>query len=122
MHFSYEGFTHNGTTRCFRFNGIEAPEPATAFSIEVDLPLLFQNGIPVQDGPMFCLQLLTTASLAGPAMLDRLHSYRVVGADLRPLLIHREKLAAEKALKAQARKPMRKSSPASNLALSIQTR
>jgi hypothetical protein len=117
MHFSYEGFTHNGSRRCFLFHGIQAPDPVNAFSIEVDLPLFSQNGIPVQDGPMFCLQLLITASLGGPAALDRFHRYQVVGADLRPLLVEREKRAAEKALKAQTRRPVRKPAHASNLRL-----
>ncbi|HTU46390.1 MAG TPA: hypothetical protein VMF91_15085 [Bryobacteraceae bacterium] len=122
MHFSYEGFTHNGNMRCFLFHGIQERDPISAFSIEVDLPLLLQNGIPVQEGPMFCLQLLTTASLAGPAALDRFHTYRVVGADLRPLLVEREKHAAEKALKARMRRPVRKPSHMSNLRLGIPTR
>ena len=122
MHFSYEGFTHNGSRRCFLFHGNQAKDPVSAFSIEVDLPLLSQNGISVQEGPMFCLQLLTTASLAGPDTLNRFHRYEVVGADLRPLLVEREKLAAEKALKAQMRRPIRKPSHASNLRLNIQAR
>jgi hypothetical protein len=122
MHFSYEGFTHDGTLRCFLFHGIQARDPISAFSIQVDLPLLSQNGISVQEGPMFCLQLLTTALLAGPASLDRFHSYRVVGSDLRPLLVEREKHAAEKALKAQKRRPVRKPPHASNLRLGISAR
>lgn len=71
---------------------------------------------------MFCLQLLTTASLAGPGTLDRFHRYEVVGADLRPLLVEREKQAADKALKAQMRRPVRKPPHASNLRLNIPTR
>jgi hypothetical protein len=122
MHFSYEGFTNNGNMRCFRFHGVQAADSVGAFSIEVELPLLSQNGIPFQDGPMFCLQLLNTACLAGPAILDRFHSYRVVGADLRPLLVEREKHAAEKALKARMRKPIRKPPQASNLRLGIPKR
>jgi hypothetical protein len=122
MHFSYEGFTHNGSMRCFLFHGVRAPDPVCTFSIEVDLPLFFQNGIPVQEGPMFCLQLLNTALLAGPAILDRFHSYRVVGADLRPLLAEREKHAAEKALKARMRKPVKRPSHMSNLRLGISPR
>lgn len=122
MQFSYEGFTHSGSMRRFMFLGIQTPDPASAFSIEVDLPLFSQNGISVQEGPMFCLQLLTTASLAGPASLDRFHNYRVVGADLRPLLVEREKHAADKALKARMRRPVRKPSYTSNLRLGISTR
>jgi hypothetical protein len=122
MHFSYEGFTHEGSKRCFLFHGIQERDPVSAFSIEVDLPLFLQNGIPVQEGPMFCLQLLTTALLAGPASLDRFHSYRVVRDDFRPLLVEREKHAAEKALKARMRRPVRKPSHTSNLQLGIPKR
>ena len=117
MHFAYEGFTHDGDRRCFRFRGIEELSPATIFSIEVDLRLLVQNRVLVQEGPMFCLQLLTTASVSGPNGLDRLHSYRVVGDDFRSLLVERERSAAEKALKKRPRKPGRKPSLASNVHL-----
>jgi hypothetical protein len=122
MHFSYEGFTHHGSRRCFLFHGIQERDPVSAFSIEIDLPLFAQNGIPVQDGPSFCLQLLTTASLDGPASLDRFHSYCVVKDDFRPLLVEREKHAAEKALKARARRPIRKPAYTSNLRLGIPSR
>lgn len=122
MHFSYEGFTHDGEMRCFLFHGIQERDPVSAFSIKIDLPLFAQNKIPVQDGPMFCLQLLTSALLAGPASLDRFHSYRVVIDDFRPLLVEREKHAAEKALKARARRPIRKPSYTSNLRLGIPSR
>ena len=117
MHFAYDGFTHNGGRRCFLFRGIEERNPALTFSIEVDVQLLLQNRVPVQEGPMFCLQLLTTASNGGPDCLDRFHSYIVVGDDFRPLLVERERRAAEKALKKPFRKPIRKPSLASNLCL-----
>jgi hypothetical protein len=122
MVFSYEGFTHDGNIRRFLFRGIEARDPVSAFSLEIDLPLLSQNGVLVQDGPVFCLRLLTAALLAGPAVLDTFRSYRVIGADFRPLLVEREKAAAEKALKARARKPIRKPSQASNLRLNAAAR
>ena len=117
MHFVYDGFTQDGDRRCFLFRGIEERNPTTSFSIEVDLRLLVQNRVPVQEGPMFCLQLLTTASVGGPTCLDRFQSYTVVGEDFRPLLIERERRAAEKAIKKPARKPFKKPSFASNLRL-----
>ncbi len=117
MHFTYEGFTQDGDRRCFLFRGIEERSPVNVFSIEVDLQLLLQNRVPVQDGPMFCLQLLTTASGDGSNCLDRFHSYRVVGEDFRALLVERARRAAEKALKKPARKPFRKPSFTSNLHL-----
>lgn len=117
MRFAYEGFTQDGDTRRFLFRGIEAPQPTNIFSIEIALPLLAQNRVQVQDGPMFCLQLLTTASLAEPSCLNRFRSYRVVGDDFRPLLIERERQAAEKALKKQPYKRPVKPSSTSNLRL-----
>ena|ERR1700761_127547 len=117
MHFVYEGFTQNGDRRCFMFRGIEERNPTNIFSIEIDLQLLLQNRVPVQDGPMFCLQLLTSASVGGPGCLSRFLSYRVVGEDLRPLIIERERSAAEKALKKQFHKRPMKPSSTSNLRL-----
>ena len=117
MHFAYEGFTQEGDRRCFLFRGIEERNPTISFSIEVDLRLLVQNHVPVQEGPMFCLQLLTTASVGGPTCLGRFQSYKVVAEDFRPLLVERERRAAEKALKNSARKPFRKPSFKSNVHL-----
>ena len=99
MHFAYEGFEQNGNNRCFLFRGIDEYSPVNAFSIEIDLRLLFQNRVLIQDGPMFCSQLLTTAAVAGPKFLDKLRNYRVVREDFRPLLMEREREAAEKAMK-----------------------
>lgn len=117
MHFAYEGFTQDGDRRCFMFRGIEERNPISIFSIEIDLRLLLQNRVPVQDGPMFCLQLLTVAAVGGPSCLNKLLSYRVVGEDLRPLLIERERRAAEKAVKKQLHRRPIKPSSTSNLRL-----
>ena len=117
MHFAYEGFTQDGDRRCFLFRGIGERNPTISFSIEVDLRLFVQNRVPVQEGPVFCLQLLTRASVGGPTCLDRFQSYTVVGEDFRPLLIERERRATEKAVKNPARKPYRKPSVTSNLRL-----
>ena len=54
---------------------------------------------------MFCLSLLTAASVAGEGSLDRFHKYLVVEEDFTPLLRERQKVATEKALKKSARKP-----------------
>ena len=117
MQFAYEGFTQYGGIRRFLFRGIENQNPTVLFSIEVDLLLLQQSRVPVQDGPMFCLQLLTGASAREPNSLQRFHSYRVVAEDFRPLLIERERRAAEKAHKKPFRRPFRKPLFASNLQL-----
>ena len=115
MQFSYDGFTHKGNARCFLFRGIEERTAKTVFCIEVDLPLFAQNRVPMQEGPMFCLQLLTTALQAGPNTLDKFHSYRVVDEDFRPLLVERERVAAEKALRVTARKAVHRPPHSSNL-------
>jgi hypothetical protein len=117
MHFSYDGFTQHGDRRCFLFRGVEERNPVILFSIEVDLPLLVKSRVPVQDGPMFCLQLLTAASVGGPNCLHRFQKYRVVAEDFRPLLMERERKAAEKALRKPSRTPFRKPSFTSNLRL-----
>ena len=62
MHFSYDGFTQDGNRRCFLFRGAEERTSAAGFSIEVDLELLLKNQVPMQEAPMFCLNLLTDAS------------------------------------------------------------
>lgn len=115
MHFVYQGFTHEGDRRCFTFRGIEEISAPVVFSIEIALPLLFRNRVPVQDGPAFCLQLLTTASLSGPTFLERFHSYRVLESDFRSLLVERERQAAEKALRKTPRRPLGKPSLRSNI-------
>jgi hypothetical protein len=115
MHFVYEGFTHDGGTRRFVFRGVEERSRASVFTIDVALPLFAENRVSVQDGPAFCLQLLTTASLGDPSQLERLQHYKVVEEDFRPLLIERERRAAEKALKKAPRRPFRKPPISSNL-------
>ncbi len=117
MHFAYQGFTQNQDRRCFTFWGLEERNPTVVFSIEIELALLFENRVPMQEGPTFCLDLLTTASLAGPTFLDRLRNYQVRKEDLRPLLVEREKRAAEKAMKRPPHRPVRKPGSISNIQL-----
>lgn len=97
------------------FQGIQELSPGSVFSVEIDLSLLAKNQMLVQEGPMFCLQLLMNASEAGPAYLEKFEKYVVVGDDFRPLLVEREKRAAEKALKKHPRKILRKPPEISNL-------
>ncbi len=115
MHFVYQGFTQEGGRRCFLFQGIQERDPISVFSIEIDLALLAKNHVLVQEGPMFCLQLLSAALLAGPAYLQKFQKYCVAGEDFRPLLMEREKRAAEKALKKHPRRVLRTPAPVSNL-------
>lgn len=115
MTFLYQGFTHEGNIRSFAFQGIEKSQIAAIFSIEVELPLFARNQIGIQVGPMICLQLLTTASAADPDFVARLHHYRIVEADLRPIIVDREQRAALKAARPAPRKPFRKPSATSQL-------
>jgi hypothetical protein len=117
MRFAYDGFTQDGDKRCFLFRGMEEHNPATVFAIAIDLPLLMQNHVLVQEGPMFCLQLLMNASLSGPDGLDRFQHYQVVREDLQPLLLERARIAAEKARKTPTRRPVRRSPFTPNLHL-----
>lgn len=122
MHFSYDGFTQDGDRRCFLFRGIEHLNPTVLFSIEIDLSLLLQSRVPVQDGPMFCLQLLTTASVGGCACLEKFQKYKVVAEDFRSLLIEREQRMADKSFRKPYRTPVRKPSFTSNLYLGHQSK
>jgi hypothetical protein len=117
MHFSYEGFTQDGNRRCFLFRAAEERTSGTGFSIEVDLGLLLKNQVPMQEAPMFCLNLLTDASLGEPGSLDRLRSYTVVGDDFKELHVERQRQAAERLSKKATRRPIRKHSNMSNLHL-----
>jgi hypothetical protein len=118
MNFAYDGFTHQQGRRCFMFRSIEGFESVGIFSIEVDLSLFVENRVPMQEGPMLCLQLLKTASAAGPAVLERFRKCQIVAEDLRPFLTERARTAAEKGLKAlQHRTPYRKPSSTSNISL-----
>ena len=118
MHFAYEGFTHYGSTRYFRFSGRDGRDFIESFCIEISFLLFAQNGVSLQEGPQFCLQLLETASTARPSDLARFHSYSVINEDFRPLLAERARKLAEKAMKTAARRPFRKPSVGSNLVLS----
>jgi hypothetical protein len=104
MHFAYQGFTNERDRRFFTFRGSEA-QPAGVYSISIDLPLLSRHRVPVQEGPMFCLALLTAALLDGPGSLERFRNYSVVEEDFAGLLKERAKQAAEKAMRKTARKP-----------------
>jgi hypothetical protein len=108
MNFTYEGFTQDHGRRCFTFRAREDYHPVNVYLIELDLPLFAQNQISVQEGPLFCLQLLKTALQAGPSFLEKLQHYRILAEDLHPLLRERERRAAEKALKKSSYRPFRK--------------
>ena len=119
MRFAYDGFTQNGELRCFRFLGIEGSSPTIPFFLEVDLSLLQQSLVPMQEAPIFCLHLLTTASVSDPEFLEKFQSYRIVAADFRPLLLERERRAAEKGRKKVPRQPVRKPSFNSGLYIGL---
>ena len=100
------------------FRGINGYEPTGVFSIEVEIALFVENRVPMQEGPMLCLQLLKTASEAGPIFLERFHKCRIFAEDLHPFLSERARTAAEKALRTlQHRTPYRKPPATSNISL-----
>jgi hypothetical protein len=118
MNFTYQGFTHHNGNRCFNFWSTTTKSlPLTNYSIEVDLMLLSRLRVSVQDGPMFCLEMLKMASAAGLESLEKLQRYQLVEEDFRPLLLEREKVAAEKASRRFLRKPFVKRSPQSSIVL-----
>jgi hypothetical protein len=118
MNFTYQGFTHDNSKRCFTFWSTRTEsDPIASYLIEVDLMLLSKLRVSVQDGPMFCLKMLNRASAAGSDSLSKLQRYRLVEEDFRQLLVEREKVAAEKASRGLVRKPFVKHSPQSNLVL-----
>jgi hypothetical protein len=117
MHFVYDGFTHERDRRCFTFRSVEEHSPVSVFCIEVDLMLFVRNHVPVQEGPMFCLQLLTAACAAEPNFIERFQNYQVLAEDFRPLLVERERRAAEKAMRKPPRRLSRKPQSISNIRL-----
>jgi hypothetical protein len=119
MQFAYEGFTHEGNDRCFRFRPVGLNESAAPFLIKVALGLFAQNQVRVQDGPRFCVDLLQTAFASDPTGLNRFHTYRVVSEDFRSLLVKRKRELALKAVKKPHFTPPRKPSLSSNLFLGI---
>ncbi len=118
MHFVYEGFTQDGCRRYFSFLGVNEREPEMKFLIEVNLEMLGKYSLSVQEGPLFCQDLLTKALLTGAVSLEKLQKYAVVCDDLRPILVEREKREAEKEMKRRYRSAYRKPPVTSNLVLS----
>lgn len=108
MHFAYQGFTHKGDTRHFLFASIDKDNPHSAFSIEIELALLTKVRVSVQEGPMFCLQLLSRASQNGPDSLLAFEHYKVVEDDFRLLLSERKVKADEKASRKAPRRPVQR--------------
>ena len=115
MNFTYEGFTQEHDRRCFTFRGMEERQPVSVFSLELELPLFAHHHIAVQEAPMFCLQLLKAALLAGPSFLEKLHHYQILAEDLRPFLRERERQAAEKIRKKSSYRPFRKPAATSHI-------
>ena len=108
MHFAYQGFTHKGDTRQFLFASIDKDNPHNAFLIEIELALLTKVRVSVQEGPMFCLQLLSKASQNGPESLHAFEHYKVVEDDFRLLLTERKVKADEKASRKAPRRPVQR--------------
>ena len=114
MRFLYRGFTHDGDTRLFTFQGIDEDKVETLFYIKVNLSLLAQNKLAVQDAPSFCLQLLTNACGSTPDPLLKLRQYSIIQEDLAPVLMDRERRARLKSFKSATRRFVRKPSDSAN--------
>jgi hypothetical protein len=112
MRFLYQGFTHDGDTRLFTFQGIDEQKVETLFFIKVNLSLLARNKLAVQDAPGFCLQLLTNACGPTPDPLEKLRQYSIMQEDLAPVLVDRERRARLKSFKSASRRFVRKPSEA----------
>ena len=118
MNFAYDGFTHNQHGRCFVFRAIVEGKQVSVFHIQVHLSLLAKHKVPVQEAPMFCLELLKTASLSGHEDFpEKFQSYCVIAEDFRALVMERERRAEEKALKKPPRRPSPKPGVLSNIQL-----
>jgi hypothetical protein len=111
MHFSYDGFEHEAGRRSFFFRQIDTGAPPAFFSIKIDVALLAQNRVSMQDAPLFCLNLLESASHSEPGALDRLHNYQVVFADFGELNRQRSKRDTELRLRSAKRPPVRSRTP-----------
>lgn len=110
MNFLYQGFTHKDGNRSFLFQGVDEHKVETRFSIDVNILLFARNKMAIQDGPGFCLNLLTIAGGSTPDALEKLRHYQVVQADLLPILADRERRAMLKAHKPPPRRFVRKPS------------
>jgi hypothetical protein len=115
MQFSYKGFTQSGNLRLFAFEGIEEQRPAEHYCIAIDLALFTKFQLSFQSGPMFCLQILRSAALAGSDELARVKDYKALDSDFRSLQIERERRIQALANKRPAKRPIRKPPPSSQL-------
>jgi hypothetical protein len=115
VHFAYQGFTQNGNQRCYSFNAVEDHKPTAIYAISVDLSLFAKHHVSLQNGPMFCLKILNSASQAGPGKLEECRNYQAIEADFDSLLSERAALAAAAASKKPPRRFGRKPPPTSQL-------
>lgn len=115
MQFSYQGFTQSGNLRLFAFEGGEEHRPVERYCIAIDLALFTKFHLSFQSGPMFCLQILRTAALAGSDELARVKHYQAHDSDFASLEVERERRVQALANKRPAKRPVRKPPPNSQL-------
>ncbi len=115
MQFSYKGFTQSGNLRCFAFEGSEEHCPTEHFSIAIDMALFSKFQLSFQSGPMFALQILRNAALAGTDELARVKDYQAHDSDFKSLQAERERRVQALANKRPAKRPVRKPPPSSQL-------
>lgn len=95
MRFVYDGFTHESGMRCFHFRNVDAGEPASVFTIEVDLALLSRNKLSLQEAPLFCLRILQSNVMTEEEAIQKFRPYRILPDDFRTLNADRARREAE---------------------------
>lgn len=95
MHFAYVGFTHQSGRRCFQFREVDAVEPVTLLTIEVEVALLSKNKMSVQEAPLFCLRMLESAHTSAKEVSDEFRPYQIVQEDFRSLNAERVRRETE---------------------------
>ena len=95
MDFAYDGFEHGANKRRFFFRRIQKTAFGSSFLIDVDMTLLARNGVAVQEAPLFCLGMLSSALLLGESALENYHEYELRHEDFQDLRAERAKRQAE---------------------------
>ncbi|HXF26879.1 MAG TPA: hypothetical protein VN610_06390 [Bryobacteraceae bacterium] len=117
MQFLFQGFSQQGKTRIYRFQGVVARERPTQasrnidFTLAVDMALLAQHHIAIQDGPALCLQILTGALTTPEDNTGRFASYAITLQDLSAFSSAK---SAREESKMARRKPRRPFKPAAS--------
>jgi hypothetical protein len=99
MRWSLTGFEEEAGVRIFRFEGIATDFTRTGFSVRADLALIRRYGIPIQDLPLMCRDLLERRDES-----EDKRTFTFTEADV---CIHAQNHAPKKYASAAKRKPPR---------------